>query len=229
MKFCSSHFSLLSMMAILVSRQHANGQQRLAIGGGITTTAQDLSSICPAEFARLSPCVESSEALSECVACVTEWVLTAEATAFNTTTTMDASVAKSGETTMEEGGGEEQGGEASTVAPYSCENVQQDVCTTIATCGDVCGLVNKETVLTFGRDCEDLFLNMVGCALADQGSVTIAEQKCAIEGACNGAEDAEEEAEKEEEDKYRDGALSRLGYSAALTLPAAVAVASLAV
>lgn len=176
--------------------------------GGINT-AQDLSSTCPAEFAQLSPCVDSSEALSECITCVTEYVLAAETTAMNVT----VSTTKSGESTLE------GGDEAPTLVPYTCEDVKQDVCTAISSCGDVCGLVNRTTVLTFGRDCEDLFLKMAGCYLGDQGSMAMTELKCALDGTCaeeeagDGDENNREASNEEKNDGDRDGVVARHRYS----------------
>lgn len=168
---------------------------------------------------------------TECISCVTEKVLQREALAFNDSSTEEEidEEADSTSTSATRDVGE------NTVAPaaaYSCHSLRQDVCDAIASCGDeVCSLVDKETVLTFGRDCEDLFLQIITCSLDSQGSRVITEQKCALEGTCedNGNGDEDEDVEQiedeEEEDKDgADGAVSTYGCS----MSAAVAVVAFA-
>jgi hypothetical protein len=57
-----------------------------------------------------------------------------------------------------------------TGIPTDCTDLQDLACTGLSACGAACGLsTTGSTVLTFGSDCDDLFVAMVGCIVQTQG------------------------------------------------------------
>jgi hypothetical protein len=176
--------SKLLFLVCVVVLGSARAQFGFGSGG---SSAGDLASTCPAEFTRLSPCVESSGALQECVACVTGFVLEQEGILTQAPTEGENATDVTATTARNNGANE-------TEAPYACDDLQDDICTSIQTCGDACALVNRDTVLTFGADCEDLFLKLVGCVLGDLGSAIVG--NCPVEGSCADIAGGEVEGER---------------------------------
>ena len=137
-------FLLLTITASVVDSQEIPDLSDLDL--------QQLLTDCPAEIARITPCINTDTDISNCTACVSEFMLTSAAVVSIDNVTS------------------------------SCEELQSSVCTGIDDCGSSCGLVEEESWFTFGSNCEDLFLNLVACVLNSYGvsleNCTLAGSSC---------------------------------------------------
>lgn len=57
-----------------------------------------------------------------------------------------------------------------TGIPTECSEIEDLICDGLAGCGPSCGLsTTGSAFLTFGSDCDDLFVELVGCVVQSQG------------------------------------------------------------
>lgn len=115
----------------------------------IPSTIADLSTECPAEMARISPCTGGGDVdLEACSTCVALSILENEEI-INALQSQEA---------------------RNNTAADACDNLQDGVCQSVEDdCAESCSsLLQQESFFTFGSDCEEIFFDLVGCVVSTQ-------------------------------------------------------------
>jgi predicted nucleic acid binding AN1-type Zn finger protein len=127
----------------------------------IPSTLQALSTECPMELARISPCIDTNADLTSCTECVSTFIL-------QNGDVLNANAPQE-ERQQELNSNSTSGTDADkSTSTTSCDAIQEALCQGIQQCGSSCGLVNEDSFFTFGSDCETLFENLVACVLQSQ-------------------------------------------------------------
>jgi hypothetical protein len=175
-------------------QQGEEDTQTETTGFDIPSTLQSLSTECPGEVARISPCISRDTDVTACTECVSlfivenEDVLNAAGTGADsaeagqrqqqpqqpnqdfqneTDTNTDTNTDTTDNDSNANGDSDAPNNEVDV-----CQAVESALCEGVNTCGSSCGLVSSESFLTFGSDCEALFGNLVACVLKSQNIAT---------------------------------------------------------
>mmetsp|Transcript_22920 Transcript_22920/g.40688 ORF Transcript_22920/g.40688 Transcript_22920/m.40688 type:complete len:245 (-) Transcript_22920:71-805(-) len=198
---------------------------------GLQNSAQQLVDTCPPQFTKLAPCVDSNSKLQDCMNCVTDYVNAIHQAMADLEGEDEAAMVERDVDLLGMDGNSTNStdddlfllNDTATMPPYSCADLQEDVCAGIESCGqDLCGVAYRETFLTFGGDCQDYFLQLVDCVLDSEGIVVVeleGNDECKLGGRCDGEGDGS------------DGSDSRPGRNSggAATTGMSVAVAAMGV
>ena len=130
----------------------------------IPQTIAELSTECPGEMARISPCTGGEGVdLEACSTCVALGIVESNN---SDNASSDTAVARQDNNNNENNND-------------SCENLQDGVCQSIDNCADSCSVLQQESFFTFGSECEEIFLDLVGCVLSN---TDVAVNDCPIVG-----------------------------------------------
>ncbi|KAG7337129.1 hypothetical protein IV203_006379 [Nitzschia inconspicua] len=146
----------------LLSVSVGNAQDTDSTSGiDVPSTLQALSTQCPGEVVRLTPCLNRNTDLANCTECVSNFIVESEEVLNNAAVNApeDNDSAETRQSTNSTTGEEEDD---------VCLAVESVLCNGIETCGTSCGLVNSQSIFTFGSDCQTLFVNLVTCVLSSQ-------------------------------------------------------------
>ncbi|KAG7363853.1 hypothetical protein IV203_037054 [Nitzschia inconspicua] len=156
-------FFLLS--AVSVGNAQDTSDSTSSSGIDVPSTLQALSTQCPGEVVRLTPCLNMNTDLANCTECVSNFIVESEEVLNNAAGGVQNNASTETETRQSDNSNATAEEEEEDDVCLAVESV---LCNGIETCGTSCGLVNSQSIFTFGSDCQTLFVNLVTCVLSSQ-------------------------------------------------------------